>query len=166
VSAGRTHRKASLILASAFGVGAIISSHPEMIQCAVGSIVGIMVTPDADVDSGTIANKIIRTKMGRPWEKVWRWFWKPYSKSFKHGLFASHFPVFSTYVRLFYVSFMLLPAFYIPYILILYSSNYYIDLIQESLWWGKLIFVSWYTVGLCSSDLIHYSLDKLTWNLE
>jgi uncharacterized metal-binding protein len=166
MSAGRTHQKASIILASGFSLGAIITLKPELFQASIGALIGIMCSPDQDVDSGNIANKIIRTKVGRSFEFIWRLFWSPYSKSFKHGRFASHFPIFSTFVRIFYIIFMGMMPFYAVYILILNLTNYHIDLIQESLWWGKMLFTSWYTIGLIASDTIHYMLDKLTKNVS
>ena len=166
MSTGKTHRKASLILASGFSLGAIITSNPEMIKCAVGSLVGIIMTPDWDVDKKFIGNKIIKKRLGGFAEKVFDAWLKPYKKSFKHGSFGSHFPVYGTYGRLFYVFYTLILPFYAIYFLVLLSVNYHINLINELAWWCRMLFISMYTAGLASSDLIHYCLDILTTNAE
>lgn len=166
MSAGHTHLRASLILASAFSVGAIIISRPEMLECAVGAIVGTIITPDLDVDKAFIGDKIVYKRTGWLGKKLWLFFWKPYKTSMKHGRFASHFPIFGTFVRLLYIFYLLIVPFYAVYFLILRLSNYNLDLIYEGVWWCKMLFVSWYTVGLCASDLIHYCLDIMTKNVE
>jgi len=166
MSTGKTHVTASLVLASAFMVGAIFTSRTEMFECAVGALCGTMVTPDWDVDKTFIGNKLIKSKLGRPVERVFNAWLTPYKKSFKHGQFASHFPVYGTYGRMLYVLLMGVVPFYVPYLIILSLQNYYIVLIYEAEWWVRMLFVSWYTVGLVSSDLIHFTLDKLTKNME
>ena len=166
LSAGTTHRKASIILASAFGVGALITFRMELAQCAVGSLIGILVTPDWDVDKSFIGNKIIKKKLGYIPERIFNTWLKPYKTSFKHGQFASHFPVYGTYGRLFYILFTLIVPFYIVYFFALLSVNYHFNLIYELGWWCRILFVSWYTVGLIASDTIHYALDILTKNME
>lgn len=166
MSSGNTHRKASLILASGFSLGAIIISSPEMAKCAVGALVGVMATPDWDVDKKFIGNRIIKKRLGNLAEKVFDAWLKPYKTSFKHGRFGSHFPVYGTFGRLFYVLFTLIVPFYVIYFLILLSFNYHTNLINELMWWCRIMFASWYTFGLVYSDVIHYFLDILTKNVE
>ena len=166
ISSGKIHQKASLILASAFSVGAIVTSNPGMFECAVGAMVGIVVTPDWDVDKTFIGNKIIKKRFGYRVERIFNGWLKPYKTSFKHGRFGSHFPVYGTYGRLFYILYTLIVPFYVVYFLILLSSNYHFNLIIEGLWWVRILFISKYTIGLIGSDLIHYFLDILTTNSE
>lgn len=122
-------------------------------------MLGVILSPDLDVDSGSIGNFVIRKRLGVFAEKIWRGFWRGYSKSFKHRGFASHFPVFSTFVRLSYIYFWVIliphvivkllldPAWSLPYVL----------------YWYAIIFLSpMMLYGLCSSDLIHWALDSFS----
>lgn len=161
MSSGVTHKKASLVLASAFS--AIALYNPMYLECALGALVGVFVTPDADVDNYTIVNQIIKEKAGWIGEKAWRFFWSGYSKSFKHGQFASHFPIFSTFVRLFYIYFFTV----LPINIIIWAFKIYpIDLLNELKWWAVVFLKPLFFFGLSSSDFIHYALDKLTKNVQ
>lgn len=163
MSSGGTHVKASLMLAAGFSVGALISQDINLLKCVAGSLVGILVTPDADVDKSTVANQIIKKKVGWFGERLWRWFWSGYSSSFKHGQFASHFPVFGTFVRLSYIYFWVI---FIPHFLIYFSLNPHWNLIFVLEWYARIFIEFYFMCGLIGSDLIHYTLDKLTKNME
>lgn len=131
-----------------------------MFKCAVGSLVGIFVTPDLDLsNAGIVQGALIRKRVGWFGERAWKWFWKGYSESCKHGQFMSHFPVYSTIVRLMYVYFWLV---FIPDILILRLVVPNLNLIGDLAWWGKIIFELNFLYGLISSDFIHYVLDVST----
>lgn len=162
MSAGFVHVKASLILAAGFSVGALVSQDPGLLECAFGSLTGIVVGPDADVDAGNISNKIVKQKVGWFGERIWRLFWRWYSGSFKHGRFASHFPIFSTFVRLAYIYFVVIVPFYTVYFLAVESAGYHIRVWHELSWWALVFLRPMFFYGLCSSDLIHFFLDILT----
>lgn len=162
MSSGKTHVKASLILASAFGVGAIITLRPEFIEHAVGALVGVVITPDLDVDKSYIGSKLIKKNLGWFAESTWNFFWMGYKKSFKHGQFASHFPVFGTFIRVAYVYFW---CIFLPHLAIYITGITHWDLIYIYQWYAK-IFLGNYFIGLASSDLIHYVLDVSTKNAE
>jgi uncharacterized metal-binding protein len=166
VSSGKTHVQASLFLAAGFSIGAMISWDVNLLKCTAGALVGILLTPDLDVDKTYIGNQIIKKKLGYIPERLWNGFWWGYKKSFKHGQFGSHSPPYGTYTRLLYIFLYLIVPFYILYFLILLFANYHFNLIYELLWWCRILFVSWYTVGLVSSDFIHAALDRLTKNME
>ncbi len=166
MSSGTTHVKASLFLAAGFSVGALIILNPDMVRCAIGSIMGVMITPDWDVDKRYVGNIIVKKRFGNVADKIFDAWLKPYKTSFKHGQFGSHFPVYGTYGRLLYILMMGILPFYAVYFIILLSLNYHFNLIYELLWWCKILFGSWYTLGLVASDVIHFSLDKLTKNTD
>lgn len=67
-----------------------------------GNLVGILVTPDLDVDAGNISDTFIR-KVSPSAQWLWRKFWTPYSLSVPHRGVVSHFPVISTLIRLGYI---------------------------------------------------------------
>jgi uncharacterized metal-binding protein len=67
-----------------------------------GNLVGILISPDLDVDAGNVSDSIIR-KVSRPAQWIWRKFWTPYSLALPHRSTLSHFPVLSTLIRLGYI---------------------------------------------------------------
>jgi len=162
MSAGRVHVKGSLILASGFLVGALIFQDPRLFECAAGALTGILVGCDLDVDSGNISNAIVKKRVGWFSERLWRWFWRGYSSSFKHGQFASHFPIFSTFVRLAYIFFLTILPFYAVYFIILHSPNYYSWLMNELAFWVTMFLRPMFFCGLAGSDFIHFALDVST----
>ena len=162
MSAGNVHIRASLLLAAGFSAGALISQNTGLLECVAGSLAGIMISPDLDVDAGNVSNTIIKKKIGWFGERLWRWFWRPYASSFKHGQFASHCPIFGTLVRLAYIYFWTVLPVEITYFLILRLLNYHLDLRYEFMYWIRIIFSPMFVYGLVSSDTIHYFLDLLT----
>lgn len=158
MSAGCVHQKASVILASSFLLGSLTLGNG--IEYAIGSLVGIMLTPDLDVDKGYIGNKIIRNRMGRMVERAWDGLWYFYRKSLKHGSELSHFPVVSTIFRLAYLFFFLMV---LPYTLLEMIAPGAWNMWQELAWWIELGAKHYKVIlGLMGSDLIHYALDVLT----
>lgn len=162
MSAGHVHTKASIILAGGFIVGGIILHDPSSLLYASGCLIGVMVSPDQDVDSGNVSNKYLRTRIGRWADHLWRGLWYMYRRSLKHGSKLSHFPLISTIGRLSYLYLMLV---FIPHVLI-----YFIFSPQWNMW----DVLSWYAgwgitnykiiLGLMSADTIHYFLDLFTKN--
>lgn len=161
MSQGFVHAKACLFLSAGFSIGALVSQDSRLLECALGSLTGIFLSPDLDVDNGNISNKLIRKEVGWFGERIWRWFWKGYSGSFKHGQFASHFPIFGTFIRLSYVYFLTILPFYLISVLIL-GSGYWSWAVLEMDWWAKTFFHPFFFFGLCGADIIHWVLDVST----
>jgi uncharacterized metal-binding protein len=159
MSSGVVHREASLILVVGFSLGALVSQDTRLFECAAGALAGIFIGPDLDVDAGNISHKIIRKRIGWFGDRLWRVFWRPYARSFKHGQFGSHFPVFSTFVRLAYIFFW---AIFVPHALIFFLFRPGWDLIYVLSWFVNILFSPMLFYGLASSDTIHYFLDKFT----
>ena len=87
MSSGCVHRKSSIILGSGFLLGSFAFGNG--IEYAIGAMIGILLTPDLDVDGGYIGDKIIRNRLGRSgfgyWAgKGWDMLWYFYRKSLKH----------------------------------------------------------------------------------
>src|SRR5688572_15497516 len=156
---GRIHKNSSLILAASFGVGALITQDSRLLECAGGAMAGVLVGCDLDVDKGNISNFIIRKKIGNFAEKAWRFFWKGYSNSFKHRGFASHFPIFSTFVRLSYIFFW---AVFVPHAIFFVVFSPLWDLKYVLTWYAAYVFSPLFFCGLCSSDVIHYLQDTFS----
>ena len=161
MSKGVVHVKASLFLAAGFSIGALATQDAGMLECAAGAIVGTIVTPDWDVDKSFIGNAIVKKRLGWFAERVWNFVLTPYKKSFKHGQFASHFPIFSTFVRLFYIYFWIF-LFYLLTMAIAIIAGDTFDLNYELIWWATFLLQPAPLIGLICSDIIHWALDILT----
>jgi uncharacterized metal-binding protein len=151
MSNGRVHAVASVALASGFLIGG--GGEP-----AIGALVGIMLSPDLDVDNGFSADRYIRNSVGHVFETGWDIVWWPYRKAMKHGSFASHFPLVGTAGRIVYL-WLIMVAVY----LILSVFFPLMDIMYELTWWLEHVRARYpMLMGLAGSDLIHYVLDKLT----
>lgn len=158
MSAGIVHTKASLMLAGTLGIAAVVRQSPLELWYAVGALVGVMVTPDCDVDNGTIHGKYLRQRLGRAAEFVWDAVWFMYRRSLKHGGELSHFPIISTLGRVVYLYFFVIV---LPTVVL--STLFQLDVVSELRWWANQIIHHWrVVVGLMCSDLIHWVLDILT----
>lgn len=178
MSAGCVHQRASIALAAGFLIGSLVWG--PGIEYAAGALVGIMLTPDLDVDAGNISNQIIREKIGgkpnakqktKPWfilrywigygiEKGWDMLWYFYRKSLKHGSELSHFPVISTVFRLGYLFLFILV---IPYTLLALIVPGAWSIGSELQWWFDVTLQHYKVIlGLMGSDLIHWVLDITT----
>jgi len=110
VSSGQHHAGMTKGIASGVALGAASSyflSPAEISLMAVGCLLGLFLTPDADVDGGHIANYYVRKVSGRMGEWVWNLIWTPYQRGLRHRSFWSHTPIIGTTVRLIY---LILPA--------------------------------------------------------
>lgn len=160
MSAGTVHRKASIILAVALILQGLLMLDFGGVYRAIGSLLGIVATPDWDVDAGMIMDKTIRNKMGWFAEYLWDGFLYWYRKSLKHGSPLSHFPVVGTMGRILY-SFLLIIIIPHAVVYIIFSPS-----------WDFMFVISWYwkqimereniTYGLMASDFIHWGLDIAT----
>ncbi len=160
MSAGKVHSRASLLLSGGFLLGAGITLNVGMVPMAVGSIVGIVCSPDQDVDSGNISNHIISKRFGGVADTIWRSIWWGYSSSLKHGSFLSHFPIIGTLGRITYLYVILIVA---PHILFWLIFHPWWNLQYALLRYWEIIWENWRLIlGLMASDLIHYFLDIMT----
>ena len=159
MSNGIVHTKATLIAASAFTVGTILSWNPENFQYVVGALIGVFVHPDLDVNHGRVASaKIILRRLGYYPHVGWQTVWYMYRRSLKHGGDLSHFPVISTLGRLTY---LYLFVIVIPYLAL--APVLRLDFWSELSWWAWQVIAHYKIVlGLMSVDFIHWVLDVAT----
>lgn len=158
MSAGCVHQKASVILALGFGLGSL-AFHVNGAEYAIGALVGIMLTPDLDVDNGYIGNAHLR-RIGLWADKGWDVLWYFYRRSLKHGRELSHFPVISTMFRLAYLFLLFLV---VPYCVFAVALPGAWNVWSELAWWLALGAKHYKLIlGLMGSDLIHWGLDVLT----
>lgn len=130
---GETHTKFNIVPTTISVVGAIYFGDSWLyIGLPIGSILGILVTPDLDLEQNISINLIkdFNGVLGF----LWKAYWFPYAKIANHRG-ASHTPFFSTLFRFVYLFWWM---FFFPE------------------WWQFLTFVFW---GLFLSDLFHIIMD-------
>lgn len=146
---GRVHSAACVVTALASGGSAYysgIATLPVAFDVVVGALLGIMLSPDLDVDRGNISNYYIR-KFSPVAAWIWRAFWWPYAKAFRHrGI--SHWPVIGTCSRILYIS-----VYVALFTIVLALFNKSVRLLYS---WELPVLV-----GLMLSDSVHALLDKL-----
>lgn len=140
--AGRVHAQASLVSALPTGVLVYVYTGRADLAAlsALGTIAGIPLSPDLDVDHKTYSEYIIDQYLGKIAGYVWYLVWLPYAKAIPHRHFLSHFPLLGTAIRLAYVWLWLLPF------------GLGLPLSEPALW---------FYVGIAVSDLIHWAMDNL-----
>lgn len=158
MSSGKVHTLSAVALATGFAVGALSDYDMRVMEYAAGALIGILVSPDNDVDKGNVGYGYIRNRLGDWAEYIWDAVWFMYRRSVKHGSELSHFPVISTLGRLAY---LFLFAIIIPYLVL--DIFFPIDLGFELSWWmAKFAFYWRVLVGLAAIDFIHWFLDIAT----
>lgn len=160
MSSGKVHAQASLILSGGFFLGTFTTGNVADIEYSMGALLGIVLTPDLDVDAGSEVDKYIKRRFGHIPYWIWERCWHFYRRSVKHGSELSHFPVVGTFFRLAYLFFF---AFILPYAVldIFFPVNWEVELS----WWIGLVANHWrIVVGLASSDFHHYVMDIATVN--
>ena len=147
---GITHARSSLALAVGGGLLAFYQFDQSLLHSAAlagGSLLGILITPDLDVNEGCISREVVRRLAGPVLSAVWFAFWRPYSLVMPHRSPLSHFPVLGTAVRLLYLS--ILPA------LVFWFSGGGVGALRFPEW-------GWWVVGgLALSDLLHFLMDQI-----
>lgn len=144
MSSGRTHSLASVV-AGGIATGVSISSglsYADSIAIGLGCLSGILIGPDADVDTGNVSLAILRDDFGSIASNLWRIAWYPYARIIPHRHFVSHFPIISTAIRVAYITI-------VPFVLMRMMQ------IEITFDW---MFVYWF-IGLCISDTLHAIFD-------
>lgn len=160
MSRGVVHTKATLAVTGGFLLGGLLTWNFLAIKYAVGSLIGVVVSSDVDVDSGDIADRYIRDRIGKPAERIWDGIWFFYRRSFKHGGELSHFPIVCTIGRIIYLFFIFIV---IPEIIFYLLFPGRVDLWGELEWWVRLIVNHKEIVfGLMYADFGHWVLDIFT----
>ena len=112
---GRAHTSATLRISGALAFTAAWmiyhTGDPSWAALPIGGLAGLLLSPDLDVEKGSIANYHARRVNG-VFGFLWRVYWLPYGKLCPHRG-ASHWPIFGTAVRLIYC-FWWLPLVWLP----------------------------------------------------
>lgn len=148
MSRGNTHALATILLAGANGLVVHQLGYPVTHTAALtgGTLAGLLLTPDLDIDEGCFANDIVRRTAGRKAERLWSLFWLPYSRLIRHRSHLSHLPLLGTALRLAYL--LALPLF----MLWLAGNPPGLQVIPAWGWWAA--------GGLALADTLHYVMDN------
>lgn len=144
---GRVH--AAITIATASGViapYAIVNLDGNPYWYIAGCVVGLLVTPDLDIDKGNISDSFLR-KVFPPIQWVWRTIWFPYAKLLPHRSPLSHFPILGTLLR-------------IGYIFLIVNVLHFIFHLMT----GNIVSIVWiwnwsFVFGLCHVDTCHFLAD-------
>ncbi len=126
---------------------AIVQFNMNPWMYGAGVLVGVLISPDMDVDGGNVSDQIIR-KVAKPIQWVWRLLWSPYSLSVPHRHTISHFPILGTLLRLWYI-------FLIVNILNGIVYLFKVDSVSFIFLWDWAFFF-----GLAHADLVHWAVDN------
>jgi uncharacterized metal-binding protein len=158
MASGKAHATASILLTLpagmlAFGLG---GDWDAATACAVGSLAGVVLSPDLDVDDPTHSNYIVGKYLGCIGAAAWFAFWWAYAKFIPHRSPLSHWPVLGTLLRLLYIVVLSAPIWFLI-TLFLFGSGESLPTpgpaLEKWLWWAIL--------GLMLSDTMHYIMDYL-----
>lgn len=149
MASGIAHSRASSILSIPAGVivGLSLTSIPYGVGAALGSLLGIALTPDLDQISISKSEWRLVKKFG-PLGFMWCAYWWLYAWIIPHRSFWSHFPIVGTVIRLLYITTPII-AFciwkeYIPDL-----SQYIVDVIIGT------------CIGIAASDTLHHFMDMV-----
>lgn len=144
---GQSHNYGTLVTATGVSMTAsVMGLEPELMAVLItGTMTGLFLSPDLDVNAGCIVFENFRYVFGTPLGTVWRLFWWPYAKLVPHRSFVSHAPFIGTLLRVSYI----VAVASVTNIVFKWPS---LDLLKSQ------YFLYWF-VGLCASDLIHILMD-------
>jgi uncharacterized metal-binding protein len=103
---GKAHASATILLAAGLGVLSVsirMTQHLTTAAVVGGCLAGLVLTPDLDVDRGSISHRIVKRSAGLIIGFAWHLFWFPYSRIMPHRSWWSHMPIFSTFFRVAYL---------------------------------------------------------------
>jgi uncharacterized metal-binding protein len=151
---GTVHAKATVALAAAGAFVTYRFGHPlpQILALSGGTLAGLLLTPDLDIDEGCISNDIVRHSAGRRVEQLWALFWRPYGLMLPHRSKLSHLPLLGTALRLVYIA--ILPAL-IWWFTTFSARTGMLPHLSVPIW------VWWAFGGLVLADTLHYLMDEL-----
>lgn len=79
-------------------------TEPATLALAGGAALGIVVTPDLDVDQPVHSHSVVLRKFGPLLAFIWRMIWLPYGLAIRHRSWVSHMPLVGTAIRVVYLA--------------------------------------------------------------
>lgn len=146
---GRVHVAATVALATMM---AATTPSDWRVPLAAGALMGIPMSPDLDLQTRTISEKI--PIVGPIWQAIWY----PYALAVKHRSWVSHMPLISTVFRLAYLVLMLWALWALGQVAFGWQAP---TLFEMADW---LLAQRWFLaafIGLALSDALHALMDQL-----
>jgi uncharacterized metal-binding protein len=158
---GKTHAFATVaatiatpFLINGLGIGA---TQTQALTAAAGCLLGVLITPDLDVNHGCAAMREVRRRLGKSPAQLWRSIWYPYAILVPHRSWVSHLPVAGTVFRLGYL--------YLVYFLVaLLAGALGLAHLPEIHLTRQFLFSSsftWLFLGLALADTLHFAMDQV-----
>jgi len=150
---GKVHSFTTILLSAGLGAASYQAGYPLQQVAALtgGALAGLLLTPDLDVNGGSISNHHARKLGGSIFGLAWALIWTPYSYLIPHRSPLSHFPLIGTALRLGYLvllATLILSVFHLAGV----------GMPALPAWWP------WAFAGLALADLLHFILDNLLRN--
>jgi len=119
---------------------------------AAGCILGILITPDLDVDRPVRSHFVVFRRFGPAIAVVWRLVWLPYGLAIRHRSWVSHMPIAGTLIRSAY--FLCIAS-----ILVWAAGRFGGFALPTE---GIPALIPWALIGLAASDALHWAADILS----
>lgn len=150
MSSGKVHSITTVILSAGLGFAAHQAGYPlqQAGALAGGALAGLLLTPDLDVNGGSVSNRYAARLGGCVLGLAWAMIWRPYSYLIPHRSPLSHMPLIGTAIRLGYM------AALGWLVLLALDLARVITIPALPAWWP------WAFAGLALADLLHFILDK------
>ncbi len=102
---GKAHNVSITALAAALPIAALAAGLPfgRAAALSAGCLAGMLISPDLDVDHGSISHRLVRRSLGCLPGALWKLFWLPYARLIPHRSWLSHGPLIGTLLRLIYL---------------------------------------------------------------
>jgi uncharacterized metal-binding protein len=151
---GSTHAIITTLAAVSLAGLGYLSKQPEAPTLAVagGCLVGLILTPDLDLNESTYSYYIMKKETGLIFARLWSLAWFPYSRLIRHRSWVSHFPILSTMIRVGYLA----------------GIAWLILLLLGKPWpWSEApTWLPWAIVGLMVSDTLHWAADMIVTGMK
>jgi uncharacterized metal-binding protein len=163
---GKTHALATQTLAVVLFAGEATNGkllgyplQPALIYSAAltaGALLGLILTPDLDVNAGSISEDEVR-EISPFGENLWWIYWFPYRQILPHRSPFSHWPIIGTIGRLLYISIPYWIALAGSYVLYPFIFNW---LAQAGIWLITFPYFQVAILGLVGADTLHFFMDQ------
>lgn len=163
---GITHGRITIVLAPVTAVSTYLITQSSSLAAiaTVGTIAGLVLEPDLDIDQITMSERRVYN-LWSPLGTLWRWCWLPYAYSIPHRSILSHLPILGTAIRLLYLWLVVtavVTIFSMPGLFLLNNPN--LSFVAEWFEFWKMAqskYLIWFFVGLVASDCGHWVADVL-----
>lgn len=162
VHAGSVKAVATILTATAIlQLAGVNKNWYDTLPIAAGSLVGLVIDCDLDIDAGTLPMHQLKRAALPGWVlgQFFAIYWKPYALLIKHRSLISHAPIFSTLLRVVYLvplvaALMLLLKALLP--TLFYGEIWpFVTVNKDAIVWFGIRML----IGLIMADTAHFFMD-------